>query len=137
VTSGKRAKMLARQIGVTGDDRSIDKPEPQLRAPVGAIHQRAELDQVQSVHGTLSGRASRADNSVRNTWPHRASRASRDSICASPDQYWWCTSSSIRSRALPASAGAGVEPVMKQWPREDSSSLGRSAGVQDLDKATS
>ena len=54
VISGNLAEVFARQIGMLGNDRSIDEPDLQFRATAGAFHQRGELDQVQRVHKELS-----------------------------------------------------------------------------------
>jgi len=48
------AEVFARQIGMLGNDRSINEPDLQFRATADAFHQRSELDQVQGVHKELS-----------------------------------------------------------------------------------
>jgi len=48
------AEVFARQIGMSGNDRSIDEPDFHFGATAGAIHQCSELDQVQWAHKELS-----------------------------------------------------------------------------------
>ena len=57
VVSGNLAEAFARQIGMLGNDRSIDEPDLQLRAAAGAFHQRSELDQVQRAHNLTVSQA--------------------------------------------------------------------------------
>ena len=42
VISGNLAEVLAREIGVSGGDRSVDEPDLDFRATAGAFHQRCE-----------------------------------------------------------------------------------------------
>jgi hypothetical protein len=44
VISWNLAEVFARQIGMLGNNRSIDEPDLHLRAAARAIHQCSELD---------------------------------------------------------------------------------------------
>jgi hypothetical protein len=66
---GDLAEVFARQIGMWDDDRSIDQPDLQPRAPATAFHQRRKLDQLQGIHKESSGSTNFSEFA---DWPHVA-----------------------------------------------------------------